>query len=180
MQIKLLDDDEFDTSISMSMDPELELALKVAELEIGNATPINILAELSPIQDRATRCNKQSTSSTSSGRKRTPNYLRPLLAECGQIMPFEFAAFIETFPFDSTHGFSDNYDYEDTPTFQKIGEASYSEVFGIGNVVIKVIPLTNEDVESISDSRAHETPPTSDAKDVLKEILVTRTMGENM
>lgn len=177
MQNKLSDDNEYDISISMSMDPELELALKVAELEIGDANPINILAELSPIQDRTTRCNKQSTSSISFGRKRTPNYLRPLLSECSQIMPFEFATFIETFPFDSAHGLSENYDYEDTPTFQKIGEASYSEVFGIGSVVLKVIPLTNEDVESTYDSDLNA-PPTSDAKDVLKEILVTRTMGE--
>ncbi|KZT29256.1 hypothetical protein NEOLEDRAFT_1084994 [Neolentinus lepideus HHB14362 ss-1] len=110
-----------------------------------------------------------------------PGYLCPLLAECRQTTPHEFSAFIETFPFDSVVR------PLDTPTgplvakyeFRKIGEASYSEVFGIGDVVLKIIPLRDEEPSSrrvvLSDA---ETPPPSDAKDVLKEIIVTRAMGD--
>ena len=61
--------------------------------------------------------------------------------------------------------------------FQKIGEASFSEVFGIGDVVLKVIPLRDEEAAGII--RADEDlPDPSDAKDVLREIIVTRAMGE--
>lgn len=58
--------------------------------------------------------------------------------------------------------------------FRKIGEASFSEVFGIGDVVLKVIPIQKEDKYSCLMA---ETPPSTDAKDVLKEIIVTRAMG---
>ena len=100
-----------------------------------------------------------------------PPHLIPLLDECGQEAPVEFSAFIEAFPVHpvvqstcSGHA-----------TFQKIGEASYSEVFGIGDVVLKLIPIRNEEG---SDEIDAETPAPSDAKDVLKEIVVTRAMGE--
>ncbi|TFK55565.1 hypothetical protein OE88DRAFT_1765645 [Heliocybe sulcata] len=105
-----------------------------------------------------------------------PAYLRPLLAECNQASPHEFSAFIETFPFDAVVR------PLDTPplpppayTFRKIGEASYSEVFGIGDVVLKIVPLRDEDT---SKAGRAETPPPSDARDVLREIVVTRAMGE--
>jgi hypothetical protein len=82
----------------------------------------------------------------------------------------EFSAFIEAFPVHpivrSCSGHA---------TFQKIGEASYSEVFGIGDVVLKIIPIRNEEGPDKIDA---ETPAPSDAKDVLKEIVVTRAMGE--
>lgn len=66
-------------------------------------------------------------------------------------------------------------------SFKKIGEASYSEVFGIGGVVLKIIPLRNE--SRAIDVKQHqkndiEEPATSEAKDVRKEIIVTRAMGE--
>ncbi len=104
-----------------------------------------------------------------------PAYVRPLLEECRQSTPHEFSAFIEMFPHDPivrSHGTAG------VPTFQKIGEASYSEVFGIGDVVLKIIPLRDEarggpvhmDVDG---------PAPSDAKDVLKEIIVTRAMGDS-
>jgi serine/threonine-protein kinase haspin len=59
--------------------------------------------------------------------------------------------------------------------FRKIGEASFSEVFGIGDVVLKIIPLRDEERNITNDS---ETPAPSDANDVLKEVIVTQTMGE--
>lgn len=103
----------------------------------------------------------------------SPAHLRPLLAECAQERPHEFSAFIGSFPFDSiVHG-----DTSRGCTFQKIGEASYSEVFGIGDVVLKVIPLRDE-VRLEADECAVESPAPSDAKDVLKEIFVTRAMGD--
>ncbi|KAG6842041.1 hypothetical protein C0991_003567 [Blastosporella zonata] len=109
-----------------------------------------------------------------------PGHLKPLLAGCGQSAsgPYEFSSFIETFPYDpvvqSADGHSANLQ------FRKIGEASYSEVFGIGDVVLKVIPLRNEsnDVESSEDMDEDEGPAPSDARDVLKEIIVTEAMGQ--
>jgi len=100
-----------------------------------------------------------------------PPHLIPLLDECGQEAPVEFSAFIEAFPVhpivrSSCSGHA---------TFQKIGEASYSEVFGIGDVVLKIIPIRNEERPDEVDA---ETPAPSDANDILKEIVVTRAMGE--
>lgn len=100
-----------------------------------------------------------------------PPHLIPLLDECGQEAPVEFSAFIEAFPLDPVVQSS----CSGRATFQKIGEASYSEVFGIGDIVLKIIPIRNE--ESFDEIDA-ETPAPSDAKDVLKEIVVTRAMGE--
>ncbi|KAG6817858.1 hypothetical protein H0H87_001690 [Tephrocybe sp. NHM501043] len=112
-----------------------------------------------------------------------PDSLKPLLAECGQSVcgPIEFSSFIETFPYDpvvqSFDGLSTNLQ------FRKIGEASYSEVFGIGDVVLKVIPLreesdTNPGVESSENTDQDDGPAPSDARDVLKEIIVTDAMGQ--
>lgn len=102
-----------------------------------------------------------------------PAHLRPLLHECAQETPHEFSAFIELFPLDPiVHG-----DAGRARAFLKIGEASYSEVFGIGDVVLKVIPLRDE-VRMAADECAMESPAPSDAKDVLKEIFVTRAMGD--
>jgi len=100
-----------------------------------------------------------------------PPHLIPLLDECGQDAPVEFSAFIEAFPVHPIVQSS----CSGRATFQKIGEASYSEVFGIGDVVLKVIPIHNEEGPDEIDA---ETPAPSDAKDVLKEIVVTRALGE--
>ncbi|KAF9076999.1 hypothetical protein BDP27DRAFT_1209735 [Rhodocollybia butyracea] len=112
-----------------------------------------------------------------------PSYLRSLLEECQQSTTglHEFSAFIETFAFDSAVRGS-------LPAknlrFKKVGEASYSEVFGIGDVVLKVIPLRDENGVSMSSSQkarlsnGADLPAPTDAKDVLKEIIVTRAMGE--
>lgn len=105
-----------------------------------------------------------------------PPYLLPLLTECGQTTAHEFSAFIESFPFDPI--VQQNSDGGKV-AFQKIGEASYSEVFGIGDVVLKVIPLSDEDVKSGGAGFGEaETPAPSNARDVLKEMIVTRAMGE--
>ena len=101
-----------------------------------------------------------------------PEYLMPLLNECAQTSPYEFSAFIETFPFDPiVQSSAEDQDVR----FRKIGEASYSEVFGIGDVVLKVIPLRFE-AEPMQPETV-EMPASSDAKDVLKEIIVTGEVG---
>ena len=100
-----------------------------------------------------------------------PPSLVPLLDECGQDSPVEFSAFIEAFPVHPIVWSS----CSRQAVFQKIGEASYSEVFGIGDVVLKIIPIRNEGCPDRIDV---DTPAPSDAKDVLKEIVVTRALGE--
>ena len=60
--------------------------------------------------------------------------------------------------------------------FRKIGEASYSEVFGIGDVVLKIIPVHMEHAHAFEIEK--ESPPPSEAKDILKEMIVTREMGQ--
>ncbi len=100
-----------------------------------------------------------------------PPHLIPLLDECGQDAPVEFSAFIEAFPVHPIVWSS----FSGHATFQKIGEASYSEVFGIGDVVLKIIPIRNEEGPDENDA---ETPAPSDAKDILREIVVTRAMGK--
>ncbi|CDO73751.1 hypothetical protein BN946_scf185015.g79 [Trametes cinnabarina] len=113
----------------------------------------------------------------------SPAYVRPLLEECAQACPHEFSAFIEMFPFDpivrETSVDSGVVAGAGPPRFQKIGEASFSEVFGIGGVVLKIIPLRDEE-RAAGHGRDYaevEGPAPSDAKDVLKEIIVTRAMG---
>jgi serine/threonine-protein kinase haspin len=118
-----------------------------------------------------------------------PAYLRPLLEECGQDAPHEFSAFIELFPFDPIVQTSHDGVHLDAglkegagtrAAFRKIGEASYSEVFGIGDVVLKIIPLRNEEAKKNGRQVANESecPAPSDAQDVLKEIIVTKAMGQ--
>ncbi|KAG5648870.1 hypothetical protein DXG03_000219 [Asterophora parasitica] len=119
-----------------------------------------------------------------------PEYLRPLLDECGQADcgPIDFSSFIETFPYDPVVRLDGT--QPANLRFRKIGEASYSEVFGIGDVVLKVIPLRDECGAGVSagrikanmhyneDGEEEDGPAPSDAKDVLKEVVVTRAMGE--
>ncbi|KAI9000822.1 hypothetical protein BD414DRAFT_472853 [Trametes punicea] len=113
-----------------------------------------------------------------------PAYVRPLLEECAQSSPHEFSAFIEMFPFDPIvreTAASELGEMACTgpPRFQKIGEASFSEVFGIGAVVLKIVPLRDETRSRTGPASDMEVegPAPSDAKDVLKEIIVTRAMG---
>ncbi|KAL0949250.1 hypothetical protein HGRIS_009328 [Hohenbuehelia grisea] len=109
-------------------------------------------------------------------------YLLPLLTECHQeeCGPYEFSSFIEAFPLDpSVRPPNSN---GERLHFRKIGEASFSEVFGIGDVVLKIIPLYDGGESTSSRDHAQdegiEGPPPSAANDVLKEIIVTRAMGE--
>jgi hypothetical protein len=68
------------------------------------------------------------------------------------------------------------------PSFKKIGEASYSEVFSMGiqkgkKIVIKVIPLVSHGDEIARRVDGKELPDTSYARDVLRELEITQRMG---
>jgi serine/threonine-protein kinase haspin len=109
-----------------------------------------------------------------------PRHLRGLLSECQQESPHEFSAFVDAFPTDVVVRQNTS-----SPltlggkkfAFRKVGEASYSEVFGIGSIVLKIIPLQDESAKS-PNALDSETPPPSKASDVLKEITVTRAMAD--
>ncbi|KZV82951.1 hypothetical protein EXIGLDRAFT_729090 [Exidia glandulosa HHB12029] len=115
------------------------------------------------------------TPSVSSLSEDTPKFLRPLLYECEQDAPYAFASFLEAFPFDDALAGVKPAERK----YKKLGEASYSEVFAIGNVVLKIIPLRNEDLPAVAGAEGDEwtVPDESDAKDVLREITITREMG---
>ncbi|KAK7676876.1 hypothetical protein QCA50_020132 [Cerrena zonata] len=139
-------------------DSDLDLSLDLEELALSPSTRKQIAASFKALETNV------------------PAYLQPLLAECSQKTPHEFSAFIKMFPRDpivrlSHEGFT-------LPAFQKIGEASYSEVFGIGDVVLKIVPLRDELKRPSDHVEDLDSPAPSDAKDVLKEIVVTRAMGE--
>lgn len=107
-----------------------------------------------------------------------PEYLLPLLQECNQGSPHEFSSFINSFPFDQiVQSYEPKLATYSKATFRKVGEASYSEVFGIGGVVLKIVPLRDESGTK-ADGHGVESPPPSDARDVLREIAATRSMGE--
>lgn len=104
-----------------------------------------------------------------------PQHLRPLLTECGQSVPYPFTSFIDTFPSHELHGSKKPEELH----YRKIGEASFSEVFAIGDIVLKIIPLRDESFshKTATDKDDEEYPQESDAKDVHQEVIVTRTMG---
>ncbi|KAF8507850.1 hypothetical protein BU17DRAFT_57126 [Hysterangium stoloniferum] len=101
-------------------------------------------------------------------------HLISLLRECGQTSPYSFNAFVETFPSDNIH---ESHALEPL-TFRKIGEASFSEVFAIGNIVLKVIPLRDESASTRPFDGDVDLPQESESKDVLQEMIVTRTLGQ--
>ena len=110
--------------------------------------------------------------------REVPNFLLPLLQECNQESPHEFSSFINSFPFDQiVQSYESELAAYSKAEFRKVGEASYSEVFGIGSVVLKIVPLRDES-ETKPTAFHVESPPTSYARDVLQEIAATRLMGE--
>ena len=107
-----------------------------------------------------------------------PEHLLPLLQECSQDSPHEFSSFINSFPFDPiVQSYESELTAYSKAEFRKVGEASYSEVFGIGSVVLKIVPLCDES-ETKAGGHDVESPSPSDARDVLQEIAATRSMGE--
>ena len=98
--------------------------------------------------------------------------LQSLLAEAGQAAPLDFTTFINSFPRDKMHG-----KRATRPDYRKIGDASYSEVFGIGEVALKIMPLKS-DVQIFMVDEDIEKPFESTAEDVLKEVAITKAMGD--
>lgn len=180
-----------DDDLSLSMDEELEMALRVAELQMegsklesASKSLVDELCAKEPVVLATARGAPPPR--IASQRPRIPAFLRPLLSECGQLALFDFVSFIDSFPADPIIGFSGHStlpyksgSLASFDSYQKVGEASYSEVFGIGNVVLKIIPLFDEDHDvSETWTASWDPPPVSEVQDVLKEIVVTRAMGE--
>ncbi|GMK53746.1 hypothetical protein CspeluHIS016_0103320 [Cutaneotrichosporon spelunceum] len=68
------------------------------------------------------------------------------------------------------------------PTVTKVGEASYSEVFSVGEgdcaVVVKVVPLLGKASYSTRGKAAASLPDCSAIPDVVREIEITRRMSQ--
>ncbi|KAG8685507.1 hypothetical protein FRC08_013075, partial [Ceratobasidium sp. 394] len=97
--------------------------------------------------------------------------LQSLLSTCSQPEPIDLEAFVSTFSTDDVHRLYPS----SRRRWRKIGEASYSEVFGLGGVVVKVIPLRMEGTGAGADI---DEPCVSEIEDVEKEIAITRVMGD--
>lgn len=101
--------------------------------------------------------------------------LAPILTECGQAEVMEFDFFLGIFTAE------DFFTPNSLPRFHsKVGEATYSEVFGCGDFVLKIIPLrdpTREASELVGDD-CDDWPTESEADDVCREISTTRALGD--
>lgn len=104
--------------------------------------------------------------------KSTPA-LRRLLEMSSQLEPHDFSSFVATFPFDQLHG-----SRAGEVSFKKVGEASFSEVFAIGDVVLKVVPIFVSKDETMPEGVEEAMwPSVSAVEDVLMEIDITRAIG---
>jgi hypothetical protein len=100
--------------------------------------------------------------------------LQLLLAEADQTAPQDFTTFINSFPREKMHGSKGN---QPCYRYRKIGDASYSEVFGIGRVALKIVPLESEATPFVVDED-NERPFESTPENVLKEVMITKAMGD--
>jgi len=98
--------------------------------------------------------------------------LSRLLNLCGQDTSLDFGEFIAAFKANGAPNVK-------RAKLKKIGEASFSEVFGLGDVVVKIVPLLLAPTMSsnITEEEVVDLPCCSLATDVEKEILITREMG---
>lgn len=102
-------------------------------------------------------------------------HIAALLAESNQPEPYDFSDFVATIPFDeSIHG--ERVDQSPLSLY-KVGEASFSEVFAIGNVVLKIIPIAIDGQVAAVSSGDVMWPSISSPEDVTKEIRATKLMG---
>lgn len=113
------------------------------------------------------------------------NALTLLLEVSNQAAPFDFDSFLSKFQFEELHDrhrTGRRLSFSQELPWRKIGEASFSEVFSVGDVVLKIIPLEyhGEDKGDDGAVRGHAKEPlpaTSDPADVFREINATRLMG---
>ncbi|KAG8907003.1 hypothetical protein FRB99_005523 [Tulasnella sp. 403] len=101
----------------------------------------------------------------------TSNELHRLLGECEQQSVLDFEQFVSSFPNDMSIGCPPK-----SSKYRKIGEASFSEVFALGDIVIKVIPMLPED-QAQRPLACDDLPQASPIADVEKEVVITRDMG---
>ncbi|KAG8713476.1 hypothetical protein FRC11_012025 [Ceratobasidium sp. 423] len=97
-----------------------------------------------------------------------------LLEECSQSEPIDLGAFVATFSTDDVHVRFPPTTAGPRRRWQKVGEASYSEVFRLGGVVVKIVPLKMEH----DGWNGVDGPCVSEMGDVQKEIAITRAMGD--
>jgi len=105
--------------------------------------------------------------------KLTPAYLQNLVHECGQDAPYDFDAFLSFFPYEDVHGLLGDAGL----AYRKVGEASFSEVWAIGEVVLKVVPLRDPKAQARGPCEGDEMPDVSEVGDVTREVGMTREMG---
>ncbi|KAH7343215.1 hypothetical protein B0J17DRAFT_713411 [Rhizoctonia solani] len=125
--------------------------------------------------------SKVSTKPTAKTRPRPQPALAPysrellnLLEECSQPEPIDLGAFVATFSTDDVHLRFPPTTFGPRRRWQKVGEASYSEVFRLGGVVVKIVPLKMEH----DGWNGVDGPCVSEMPDVQKEITITRAMGD--
>jgi hypothetical protein len=146
-------------------------------------TPQAVRLQALPPQSPGSESDLETLSSEDVSRKA----LAALLEPANQQAPLAFTEFLDTFKTQELETISSHGPRNKARTVQraslkyrKIGDASYSEVFGIGDVVMKIIPLaleiegSDDDEEDIDD-----VPFKSSLESVLKEIVITKTVGDS-
>ncbi|KIM26755.1 hypothetical protein M408DRAFT_330367 [Serendipita vermifera MAFF 305830] len=116
--------------------------------------------------------------------------LQMLLKFAEQAAPVDFMAFLESFKTKDIEAISSLVKRDKARTVQKaalkyrkIGDASYSEVFSIGDLVLKIIPLAMEieaNTEDDSEDGDAEAPFKSPPESVLKEVTITKVTGDTV
>lgn len=115
--------------------------------------------------------------------------LLTLLEMSRQEAPIDFFGFLDRFKSQDLEAFSQASRHKARTVqraslkYRKIGDASYSEVFGIGDVVIKIIPLALEldaedDENEVVAADSEDGPFQSPVEGVLKEIMITKAAGD--
>ena len=103
-----------------------------------------------------------------------------LVSACTLKAVHDFSAFVSS---PAVISLLDPASQDSGPSFTKIGEASYSEVYSMGvqkgkNIVIKVIPLVDHGEEITVSADGKDLPDTSHSRDVLRELEITKRMGD--
>lgn len=98
--------------------------------------------------------------------------LSSLLQACQQGAVMDFSEFIASFIFDELHG-----KQAGRVSLRKLGEASFSEVFVAGDLVLKIIPVQLDCEAGFDEVDDVDLPSSSTVAEVEREIKVTREMG---
>lgn len=159
--------------------------------DLVKALPSLSLGTMEPV-------TRQSTAVPQGPHVEEKSAFQSLLEVSRQTTPYDFDAFVNTFALDELHDRSRGTKPKrslSTPdlVWRKVGEASYSEVFSVGEVVLKIVPLEYHDAQSqgaatmnVDDKhpvdkrgrrKSQPRPSTSDPQDVLREVNATRILG---